>query len=345
MDNPFGRDMQKCFLCQNENSKDIFCDNFAGYAYNCPNCGNYRITRYVYYTSPKSEDHFFERASAIACERKLKNDDGYTLELDSNTGHALVGDRDFLADYPKDFNEKFERALMNIARLTNFNPLSGVEINEKESQLLFCPDMLEGKKILELMKNEGLVDFYPLGLQPKASNVHLTFDGWKKVNLIKNSVDDRCDAFIAMWFDDSTKTFRTAVKQAIEQAGYTPRIIDEDHHNDFIMDRVLNLITESRFIITDLTCKPEECSDKIKNGVRGGVYFEAGYAKGLGLPVIFTCKDDKEAFDRRHFDVNQINTIMWKECNNELKTGVHDFIEYLRERIIATVGKGPKFKK
>ena len=43
-------------------------------------------------------------------------------------------------------------------------------------------------------------------------------------------------------------------------------------------------------------------------GNRGGVYYEAGFAHGLGLPVIFMCRDG----DELHFDVRQYNCIFWK---------------------------------
>lgn len=57
-------------------------------------------------------------------------------------------------------------------------------------------------------------------------------------------------------------------------------------------------------------------------GYRGGVYFEAGFAKGLGKPVIFTCRKDwfdgvlssegKPIKEKVHFDINHQNIIVWE---------------------------------
>ncbi|MBR0519746.1 MAG: hypothetical protein IJJ95_00240 [Spirochaetales bacterium] len=81
-------------------------------------------------------------------------------------------------------------------------------------------------------------------------------------------------------------------------------------------------------------------------GFRGGVYYEAGFARGLGKEVILCCKDkysikikydaiDKEVIENGpHFDVNHLNTIYWK--SNDLE----DFKERLKNRIIGTVGRG-----
>ena len=79
----------------------------------------------------------------------------------------------------------------------------------------------------------------------------------------------------------------------------------------------------------------------MKGGVRGGVYFEAGYARGLGKEVIVTCKDNEEANERRHFDIDQLNTLFWDEKDGKLydRNG-KDFVHRLAERIKVTVGKG-----
>ena len=82
-------------------------------------------------------------------------------------------------------------------------------------------------------------------------------------------------------------------------------------------------------------------------GYRGGVYFEAGFAKGLGLDIIYTCKKDwvrsdllQDGEDQRievlydsngseirikkegiHFDLDHMNRIEWEENNlEEFKT-------------------------
>jgi hypothetical protein len=39
--------------------------------------------------------------------------------------------------------------------------------------------------------------------------------------------------------------------------------------------------------------------------------------------------------------IGQINTIFWKDEGGTLKMNGHSFVDVLRERIIATVGKGP----
>ena len=44
-------------------------------------------------------------------------------------------------------------------------------------------------------------------------------------------------------------------------------------------------------------------------GHRGGVYFEAGFALGLGIPVVWTCK--RSDYTGTHFDTRQRQHLLW----------------------------------
>jgi nucleoside 2-deoxyribosyltransferase len=82
-----------------------------------------------------------------------------------------------------------------------------------------------------------------------------------------------------MWFAEEMNTvFENAIKPAIESEDcghFTAHRVDKAEFNDDITDEIIAGIKECRFVVADLT------------GYRDGVYFEAGYAKGLGKPVIF----------------------------------------------------------
>lgn len=82
-------------------------------------------------------------------------------------------------------------------------------------------------------------------------------------------------------------------------------------------------IRRSRFLVADFTHGAE--------GARGGVYYEAGFAQGLGLPVIFTVREDM--IGAVHFDTRQYPHVLWK-TPGDLRT-------QLTSRIAATIGYGP----
>lgn len=127
--------------------------------------------------------------------------------------------------------------------------------------------------------------------------------------------------FCAMWFNaEVAPLWKDVIEPAIRTAGYEPLRIDTKQHNGKIDDEIMASIRGSRFVVSDFT------------GNRGGVYYEAGFAHGLGLPVIFMCREG----DELHFDIRQYNCIFWTSDKlDEARTR-------LSNRIVATLGQGPK---
>ena len=76
-------------------------------------------------------------------------------------------------------------------------------------------------------------------------------------------------------------------------------------------------IKNSRFVVADATNQ------------RPGVYFEAGYAMGLGLPVLWSVREDD--LQNVHFDAQQYNYIIWRAAD--------DLEQQLYNRVSAVIGR------
>lgn len=151
--------------------------------------------------------------------------------------------------------------------------------------------------------------------------LEITPAGWDKVYDQSRSKNTR-NVFIAMAFTDKDGKIlppetREAIKLICRNLGWNPLIVDEVGHNDGVMDKIISLINESHFVITDLTFQ------------KSGVYYEAGYAKAKGLEVIHCVRDDE--MEICHFDVKHLNLILWKDLE-VLKSR-------LESRILSTVGR------
>lgn len=171
----------------------------------------------------------------------------------------------------------------------------------------------------------------------------------KRIRTLVEDKSQNAEPFLAMWFSDecSLEKYKKSVDIAVEKAGYNPPYrVDKEKYNGNIIFEITNRIKKSRFLIADLTCEYENLNDKnfYCNGVRGGVYYEAGLAEGLGIPVILTCKKACHEKGLVHFDLNQFNMILWEERDGEIYVaGKKDKLDdYLKEWIIKTVGNGPK---
>jgi hypothetical protein len=151
-----------------------------------------------------------------------------------------------------------------------------------------------------------------------------TVKGWEELDKLKRPRTDSSQAFVAMWFSDETNdAFINGIWPALTETGYKAMRIDKKDHNNKIDDEIIAEIRRSRFIVADFTCGP--------GNPRGGVYFEAGFALGLNIPVVWTCRDS--SLKDVHFDTRQYAHIVWK--NSE------DLRIQLRNRIGATIGIGP----
>jgi hypothetical protein len=145
--------------------------------------------------------------------------------------------------------------------------------------------------------------------------------GWSYLDSLRQANPESHIGFIAMWFDKSMDMAHTAIQAGIRSAGYEPLRIDRKEHNNKIDDEIVAGIRRSKFLVADFT------------GHRGGVYFEAGLATGLGLPVIWLCRKDE--LEKTHFDTRQYNFIVWEADKPS------ELAKALQNRIEATIGRGP----
>lgn len=176
--------------------------------------------------------------------------------------------------------------------------------------------------LLKYLANRELILCY--GLSSPVPFCVLTVQGHARVSGLENIRSESENAFVAMWFDDSlTEAWENGFKPAVTDVGYKPVRIDQKEHLNKIDDEIIAEIRKSRFVIADFTHG--------EDGARGGVYFEAGFALGLDIPVIFSCH--KDVLEKVHFDTRQYNHIVW-ETADELR-------KMLTHRIAAVIGEGP----
>ena len=164
------------------------------------------------------------------------------------------------------------------------------------------------------------------------SHIRLTPAGMKRLEELETKAVNSEQAFVVMWFDESVnEAYEKGIEPAIKDSGYRPLRIDKKEFNDKIDDEIIAEIRRSRFVVCDFTCGLIAHKDEQIAISRGGVYYEAGFAQGLGIQVIWTCHAD--LIKHVHFDTRQFNHITWN-TPEELR-------KKLRNRIGAVIGDGP----
>lgn len=184
-------------------------------------------------------------------------------------------------------------------------------------------DWREVSYCVDYLERMGWITATRQANQHLMAEVMVTIEGYSHVADLDTN-HDSSQAFIAMWFDESMKeAYEKGIEPGIEDAGFKCLRIDRKDHINRIEDEIIGEIRRSRFIVADFT--------QGDDGARGGVYYEAGFAHGIGLPVIYTCHTRCEK--QLHFDTSHINHIFW--------TTPEELHEKLRNRVLAVIGEGP----
>lgn len=164
-----------------------------------------------------------------------------------------------------------------------------------------CERLDQVGDFLELMREEHLINKTLSGLTPL---------GFAALEAVEVGKAETKQAFVAQWFSaELDEAYEQGIAPAVRAAGYEPFRIDRKEHNNRIDDEIIAEIRRSRFLIADFTCGIFEAEGIRHTAARGGVYYEAGFAQGLGTPVIWMVRED--CLEYVHFDTRQFAHIVW----------------------------------
>lgn len=309
---------KSCFLCGTK-CKFQNAGDFDGCWFFCPRCGNFGTTR-VLEINTRSEIEERTKAAMLAAERRVRRPGSTYILTDGNSGTRdnipWIKFDEFLSRFPRSTYEMLDRTLLNLASVTS-HPSEVIEVKESDCLLFFSRDAGGQLYMLRQMVQMGWIT----NLTSVPGSLYIEAKGWQKVDELSRKSDKNFrQAFVAMWFDSSMQEiYDKAIRPAVEQSGKVTCLrIDQLQHNNKICDQIIAEIRRSKYLIADFS------------GNRGGVYFEAGFAQGLGIPVIWLVREDH--LSHVHFDTRQYNHIVYSSAE--------DLYEKLSNRIQATIDEG-----
>lgn len=212
--------------------------------------------------------------------------------------------------YPKSPKSKLDNLLISLYKMQGydgelvkiFNLVSKPEFYYKH----FFKSNIECIYYLKELTYQGLINC-TINPAEIAMDFSITFKGLNYLLELteKGNLSKKC--FIAMSFDSTMKDTRESIKLAILENGFEPIIIDEQliDSSQTINDAIISAIRGCRFCIADFSQQKD------------GVYFESGFAVGLGKPVIYSCS--QEWFTKSHFDTNHFPHIIYNSNSDLVK--------------------------
>ena len=296
-----------CVICGDEQA-EILADNgfIKRIRQHCPRCGKFRFGRDTY--APPQETQV--KLSAWIREQNMLMPNEIP-EIDSGQIKRIA-----TMPIPSPL-ERADRILIYAVRCQE-SLYELISYRSLELQAIsYSKNLDEVRYLGQLLVDQGLFKL----VCEATDEIKITYLGHKKYEELHALGAASTQAFVAMWFDPSMQdAYEKGLEAGIRKAGYDPVRIDGVEHAGKIDDRIIAEIRRSKFLVADFT------------GQRGGVYFEAGFAFGLNLPVIWTCHKDE--IENLHFDIRQYNCIDWIEPS--------ELVERLTNRIGAVIGMGPR---
>jgi hypothetical protein len=205
---------------------------------------------------------------------------------------------------PRTPPEQLDALVMAVARMAprlgDWTPLEPAEL---WAARLAVPQGAQATVVLRTLNSELLG-----GCQVSDAGqcqLSLTMAGWHRAAQLRQSRPASREAFVAMWLDPQVEpAWRDGFRQALEACGLTPVRVDGEG-DSAIDDEVIARLRRARVVIADAT------------GTRPNVYYEAGLAQGLGIPVVWTVHADHER--DLAFDTRQLPHLIWR-TPEELRT-------------------------
>lgn len=306
--------MDKCPICLNDCTSKLN-DYGMVLKVNCPKCertfiiNDYQLSKPIFDKLSKKD-----RAILRYWMQKQKSSSG-NVDIDSTLLQSIQNDTKL--PKPKEQADNLIRFLGNKIdtpekRLPlNLDNLSSIIGAIDDSGVLYVINHLEKEEfiITEIFSNEK----FDLKLG-------LTFSGWDRFETFKTKGNPERKAFMAMQYCESKMdAIYKEIRKAVNQTGFDLFRIDEVLKAGLIDNQLRIEILNSRFLIAELTKD------------NSGAYWEAGFAEGLGRPVIYICEKKKFNEFKTHFDTNHHTTIIWDEEN------LSDAMKQLKATIRATL--------
>lgn len=270
------------------------------YEVNCWHCGEYEVTRTAKLTFLAGEKPNYLLSALVRNSFEM----GHRLSLSSKNIKTLLDTTRVPTDPFEIIDHLIQYIFSKSGRAANFVRFDA----NTDFPILFTETPKECLYYLQKAHDLGFIE-----ADPERPGYRLTLDGWRRLAELRMNRRKSDQAFVAMWFDPGLdRAWSEGFKPALEQTGFKPVRIDLSEHNEKICDRIIAEIRKSALVVADFT------------GQRGGVYFEAGFAMGLSIPVIWTCS--QEYVESLHFDTRQYNHIVWNNPE-ELRTKLINRIE------------------
>ena len=210
---------------------------------------------------------------------------------------------------PRDTDVRGKAIRLLLAQSKRKTAYAGANVGitrSKDYPLAYGRNIAELRYYIRYLENRRFIEWSQTMTEPSLAT--MLPEGWGAIEAYKSPNSESEKVFVAMWFHDQmTSVFEEGIGPRDEDdCGYRAMRIDMKDFVGDITDKIIAEIRGSRFVVADFT------------GQRQGVYYESGYARGIGLPVIWTCR--KDDMEKLHFDTHSKTTLTGRRPRSSYTT-------------------------
>ena len=303
--------MDKCLICKSILNSHRAMANADQYTLDCPRCGKFNITGTL-------------QAMLIGRMEEANEEWRWILshwirKRQGKSQPIVIGVDDF-KKIPEEMAlpsllEQADNLIFYLGRTLKTHSSTHRTNSLKLTALIGAKAPSDVDYVASYLQDEGYLFFKKLTIDDMTErNATFTNDsdkefglkvkGWFKFEEMKKSSSNSKFAFMAMEYNDELfEIARNIFRPAVLQTGFDLRILRDYLKPGLVDNQMIVEIKKSRFLLADLTHR------------NNGAYWEAGYAEGLGKPVIYLCEKNEFEKHPTHFDTNHHTTIVWDKQN------------------------------
>ena len=288
----------KCPFCQQDPAEKRTIPSKDVYVVTCRNCGKYKVTEEFCMWSGVEDSNLLIRHADTIDKYPIGHVQGVIhehnlRELIPFIGWGSTAETEFMSikelmesvQIPQNPSQKIDKLLQNLDEASHSKVGKRLGLNyDMGGKWCYAENTEEFLFILKAAEERGY--FAQANFPTGKCTVTLSIEAWERIEDIKQVNQNSRQGFIACWFTDPPNPNNQAIIEGIKIAGYEPMILQGRHFPETVISKALSEIKKSRFVIVDLT------------GERKSVFFEAGYALGIGLDIIFVV-------EKEYWDVNK----------------------------------------
>lgn len=265
----------------------------------CPACGQFSITREAIYDY--SRDLSEEQRRAVSHDLRWRNELGSDLPELTTASFVQYGVAESLPSMPEQLDNLLSFLALRLKHAGRQYP----KIDPAMTSAIGAIDRAAAVSLVEFMTDGGYLTSLSASTHSgrDAKFIAPTLTGWVRAGELAKGRESEQFAFMAMKYGDPVLEAYVidVIRPAIEETGHRLEVLRDRPAAGLIDNYLRSRLRLCKFVVADLT------------HANNGAYWEAGFAEGLGKPVIYTC--ERSVFDASttHFDTNHSQTVVWHQ--------------------------------